>query len=48
MTYSVTIKAFGHISTHRFEAPSEDEARLKALDRVGFEVRVEPLREQAD
>jgi hypothetical protein len=41
MTYSVTVKAFGHVSTHRFEANSPDEARQKALDRLGLDVRVE-------
>jgi hypothetical protein len=41
MIYSVTVQVFGQISIHRFEAESEHEARQKALDRVGVELRVE-------
>jgi hypothetical protein len=41
-TYVVDISAFGRISTRRFEAADEEDAREQALRRAGFSIVVSP------
>ena len=39
MTYALTVKAFGRVSTTNIEATSEKEAEAHALKAVGFSVK---------
>ena len=41
--YSVTVEAFGHVSTRRIEALSPEAARAEALERIGFKIDVEEV-----
>ena len=43
MVYSVTVAAFGYLSTERFNAKSKEEAEERALARAEFSVHVQEL-----